>query len=222
MKQQATIKRQKGFTIVELMIATAVFSFILLIATNGIIKIGQLYYKGVTQARTQEAARNISDELSRSLQFANGYKTEIATGNPTLKKFCLGDTRYSYTINAPYTAASPAPAIGTAGLSLERLTTGSACGCTAASCVAETKQLLGVDMRLLKLDINQLGAGIDKAWNVDLRIAYGQNDLFSHYSNTGVLISGADVASATCKSGIPGGSFCATAELDTIIKKRLN
>jgi hypothetical protein len=38
--------------------------------------------------------------------------------------------------------------------------------------------------------------------------------------NPANLINDAD--SANCKPGIRGGTFCATAQLDTLVKKRLN
>lgn len=42
-----------GFTLIELMIATTVFSVVMLISTYGFIKINQYYTKGVNAARTQ-------------------------------------------------------------------------------------------------------------------------------------------------------------------------
>ena len=66
--------RNKGFTIVELLIATAVFSFILLVVTTGIIRLGNMYYKGVISSRTQESIRNIVSETSSAIQFAQSSK----------------------------------------------------------------------------------------------------------------------------------------------------
>lgn len=66
-KKEKTIKNTAGFTIVELMIATVVFSVILILITTGIIQIGKAYYKGIIGSRTQETARKITDEVGRSI-----------------------------------------------------------------------------------------------------------------------------------------------------------
>ncbi len=54
-----------GFTIIELLIATTIFSVVLLLAASGLLYIGRLYYKGLTSSATQEAARNIMQELTQ-------------------------------------------------------------------------------------------------------------------------------------------------------------
>lgn len=208
---------EDGFTILELLIATTIFSFILLIATTGIIRIGQLYYKGVTESKTQETIRNVSDELTRSIQFANGSKTSLPDSG-LMKSFCLGDTRYVYYFDLPYQTTN------NAGLIAERLGAGSNC---ASDVAIDTRQLLGKNMRLLKFDVETV-PGNDKAWQVNIRIAYGDNDLLDHYDDGGVLKASVDPDNkinrekAICKTGLPGGSFCAVARLDTIVKKRLN
>ena len=60
---------QNGFTIIELLIATTVFSLILLISVAGILQISRMYYRGVTQSRTQETARSIIDEVGEAIRF---------------------------------------------------------------------------------------------------------------------------------------------------------
>lgn len=61
----------QGFTLVELMIATALFSSILLLITFGLLSIGQNYYKGKNSARTQDVARRVIDEISQAIQFGD-------------------------------------------------------------------------------------------------------------------------------------------------------
>ena len=133
-------KNNQGFTILELLIATTVFSVILLVVTTGIIRIGNIYYKGITASKTQESIRNISSELSSSIQFANGIKVPGSSANI----FCLGNTRYTYFLNREYARGSEA----TTGIYSEILNPGSACACMIPSCVTETRQLLGNNMRV--------------------------------------------------------------------------
>jgi prepilin-type N-terminal cleavage/methylation domain-containing protein len=63
--------QQKGFTIIELMISTVIFSLVLLAASAAIIQIGKKYSRGITYTRTQEVARSTVDEIAQSLQFTS-------------------------------------------------------------------------------------------------------------------------------------------------------
>ena len=227
---------QSGFTIIELMIATTIFSFILLIATAGIIRIGQLYYKGVTESKVQNNVRSVSDDISRSIQFAKGTKYDgplntLPTNTNPVANFCLGDYRYTGYIDKPFKLqpSNNTPTGNQTGLWAEKLVSGSACGCPAGTCVTQTEQLLGVNTRLLYLYVENLGVGIEKGWHVNVRLAYGDNDLLTHYNDLGNLDTSGTPEErvnrrdkATCRAGTSGGSFCATAQLDTVVKKRLN
>lgn len=110
---------QKGFTIVELMFSTAIFSTVLLLCLSALVQIGRMYYKGVTTAQTQEVARGVLDELTQSIQLnAGNVKSPSAldgvspapTGpvvavDPTdvaknaVGYFCIGTTRYTYALD---------------------------------------------------------------------------------------------------------------------------
>ena len=59
---------QSGFTLLELMIATTIFSVILLLCTVGLIQIGKTYYKGSAIVRTQNVARDITDNITQAIQ----------------------------------------------------------------------------------------------------------------------------------------------------------
>ena len=98
-------KNQQGFTILELLIASTVFSVILLVATAGIIQIGNLYYKGITASKTQETARAIMEEVSRTAQFSKG---SVVFGHnfgddSSVKQICVGDRRYTYEVDKKVT-----------------------------------------------------------------------------------------------------------------------
>ncbi len=59
------VKNQKGFTLVELLLATAVFSIALIAITAAIIQIFKAYQSGISIRKTQSSARVISEELTR-------------------------------------------------------------------------------------------------------------------------------------------------------------
>lgn len=221
MAKRKPLKSQGGFTLLELLIATSVFSVVLLIVTTGVIRLGQSYYKGIIQSRTQETNRAVATDISRAFQFAGGVKVY----DPDIpNQFCIGDTRYTFSLNQKVSKDSNGNQVE--GLRSERIKPSDACNDPGVG--TDRKEMLGNNMRLLKFDVNSADTQ-DKTWRVDMAIAYGDNDLLSHYtddetpqgwdgSNTGDQA----VRNAVCKSGIPGGSFCATSQLDILVKKRLN
>jgi prepilin-type N-terminal cleavage/methylation domain-containing protein len=108
--KQIKLKLEKGFTIVELMIATIIFSLVLLSAMAALVQIGKLYYKGISNARTQELTRNVIAEISQGIQFSRqpvreptlNVGPEVALANPDnngIGFFCVGPRRYTFIID---------------------------------------------------------------------------------------------------------------------------
>jgi len=90
-----SLQSKKGFTIIEFMIATALFSVVLLVFSAVFTMIGKLFYKGYITSKTQEASRDLMYELSRNVQFSSGA---ITTGPNFL---CIGGADYTITLT-PY------------------------------------------------------------------------------------------------------------------------
>jgi type II secretory pathway pseudopilin PulG len=195
--------RQKfagGFTIVELLIATAVFSTILLVCTAALLQIGRVYYKGVTATQTQEVARQVIDDISRNIQF-NGGNVQPTTGTLTGTdyKFCVGSKRYSYVLGNKLEAGTqPNVLVVDQPSSCD---TSPPQSLSSGSLAAGSRELLSPNMRLAKLEV----AGSAPIYTVTVRVIYGDNDLIN-----------AD----QCKGGA-GSQFCATSELSTTVKKRV-
>src|SRR3989344_6639968 len=101
--------RKEGFTIVELLIATSVFAVLLLLCSVALIQISRVYYKGVTTTRTQEASRNIIDDISRGIQFSGGTVTDPLpdVSQPGVSYFCVNNARYTYKLDTQVTDNSP-------------------------------------------------------------------------------------------------------------------
>lgn len=87
----------KGFTVVELLIATAVFSTVLLIAASGIVHIGRLFQRGITSSLTQEVSRTTMDFIKNDFELSGGYFRQLPAfaGN---EGFCIGSRLYSYKV----------------------------------------------------------------------------------------------------------------------------
>lgn len=197
------------------MVATTAFSVVLLIAATTTIQIGKLYYKGLIQSKTQDTARAVSDDISRSIEFARGDRID-GINNATQSQLCVGDTRYTWRINEQVQ-----PGGTTIGLKQKRIDTSDPCGETVAANLGT--ELLGTNMRLLYFNVVHLDPA-KKTYQINIRIAYGANDLLTHYDNNGVILTGpaGNPDNALCKTGISGSSFCAVSRLDNVVRKRLN
>lgn len=208
-------KKQTGFTLIELLIATSIFSVIMLVVTTGIVRIGQSYYKGIIQSRTQEVTRSVGEDISRTIQLSNG----IVTKN-NIDITCVGDVRYVYKLNKQVPASE--------GLVSYRVKPTDDCYDLTQG--TDKKELLGQNMRLLKFDVSVPPDDLSgRTWKIDIRVAYGEDDLLSSYNDDstpngwdGVDPNMSAVQDATCRSGIAGNSFCATSKLDILVKRRLN
>jgi prepilin-type N-terminal cleavage/methylation domain-containing protein len=118
---------QAGFTIVELMIALAVLSVLLVMASVIMLQIGKMYSKGVNAAAVQTASRDIVGTISNTLQFSGDEPSSCspmpATGavtcaahsavetrpggdNQTVYAYCIGTTRYTYVLG-PKLSSTP-------------------------------------------------------------------------------------------------------------------
>lgn len=202
-------KNERGFTILELLIAMTVFSVVLLIFTTGLLQITRVYYKGITSAKTQEAARVVMDEISRNIQFKGGAFVP-PNGTTPQDRFCVGDKRFTYLIDRQLHDAPSLPdqrrnvivmedIIGSCDASPHNLDAG------AANPGTNLRELLSPYMRIARLQVTTVAAD---TYRVNLRIVYGDNDLLNATRDG-------------CGSLRLGTQFCATSELTTHVRKRV-
>jgi hypothetical protein len=196
----------------ELLIATVVFSVVLLLVTAGILQITRVYYKGVTESNTQNTARAIIDSISQSIQFSGQLVTETPATAPPAganRHICVGGRQFSYQLgsqveNSPTGANQVYHALTVRPLS----------GCSTSSTAdtidnqtAAGRDLIGRHMRLSNLSIRVVGTN---QYRVTVRVVYGDNDLLNNPTAT----------NATCRTQA-GSQFCAVSELSTIVVKRV-
>lgn len=239
-KNMRKITNQQGFTIIELMISTAVLSVILLVSTVMIVNIGTLYYKGINQSRLQSATRTISDEVAQHIQLSSGAAAAPAVPAPVPrnlhKAYCIGDTRYNYILNKKMDPAAD----GTKDTSKhvlwrDKVTTGTcpvAADLNATVPTASGVELMPSNSRLIAFDIVQ-----PSPYKINITMAYGDSDLLCDTgiandctddsvegykgnvasNNAGATPSG----TVLCKGISAGRQFCATAYLKTSVVQRL-
>ena len=99
---------QKGFTIVETMIAVATFSLIASIATIVAVQLSRSYQLGITKSKLDNAARNIYTQFEQSVQYSTTitqiYTTSDISNTPysgypgtgTWYTWCGGTNRFSW------------------------------------------------------------------------------------------------------------------------------
>ena len=226
--------RQAGFTIVEMLIATAVFAVVLLVMSAAIIQIGRFYYKGITSAHTQEVARSIMENMAQTVQFTSGQITTDGLEAPTdfqTKAICVGTYHYSYKLGQQRTGNLH---------SLVMYDNHNSC----AGRVAQTlntavlgQELLGDKMRLSKFTVTQV-PGSTSTYKVTVGVLYGDSGLVCVAGSTSGLAddcnatgemtdtqvtSAADNGTNTlrCKNVRSGSEFCAVSELSTIVERRV-
>ena len=185
------VKNQTGFTILELMIATAVFSVLLAVCMTAFLQVGRMFVKGVNLSLTQEDTRNILDSISGDIRFS-GQTPDLS--NLSSGYFCVGQHRYKFSLfkqvgdpDTPY------------GLVRQNLSG----GCIAPSAqdgATDPIEMLNNGMQLNKLDVTCVAQSCDIAINV---IFYG--------GDASVLAPNARDPDARCKGSKTGSQFCATA-----------
>lgn len=193
---QSTHHKQRGFTIIELMIATTVFSVVLLICSFAMLQIGRTYYKGITMARTQTASRSIMDEISQVIQFSGSTTIYPDKVN---KALCIDSTFYKYELVG-----------GVNRLNRYKLDTACSSPAPALPPGTPVTNILGSNMRLGAFDIEDV-IGTSGLYSVKIRVVYGD----------GEVLNSPDLATAQCRESRAGGQFCAISELSTVVQKRL-
>lgn len=203
-QQRVPMKKQAGFTIVELMIATMVFSVILVTITVGVMYFTHSYYKGVYAGMTQNAARDISDAVTQAVQFGTGEPTAIST--TTHSYFCAGGYVFVYKVGEQYIASDTTAT----GMYMQPMTGNCDDSVTSPSpaASAQRRQLLGDRMRVTYLSLTGAGG----LYTLDIKVAYGDTDLLSDPTR-GI---GADIQ---CNIGT-GSEYCAIARYTTSVSQR--
>jgi Tfp pilus assembly protein PilV len=227
----------KGFTILELLIASSIFTLVLILITTGVLQFSRQYYKGVIASKTQDTARAIVDDVSRAIQLNTGQVSRLTiNGNPVtpgnqVRGYCIGEVkRYSFVLNRQVTDSGTLQANQSRHALIADNTTG--CSSNTPARQADTnaiplggtnaRELLGQNMRLTKFSITQTSGDL---YNITVRIIYGDNDLLCSPSGPQGCAPNANfppnATDLTCKSSA-GSQFCAVSELSTTVQKRVN
>lgn len=203
-------RQQHGFTVIELMVATAVFSVILLLATTGLLYIVRAYYKGITSSATQEVARSVIQDITQDFELTGGYFKQLTPSSND--GFCIGNNMYSYKIDKKTNDPGGPNALVVRSVSgcetkqPDNVITGT--DSTGVFNVrSQWRELLGSNMRVHALSATPDTINKPQAISITLQIIAGEDDMI-------------DLATGTCKGSF-GTQFCASSKLTTYAIRRL-
>ncbi len=206
---------QSGFTILELMIATTLFTVILLLCTAGLIRIGSIYYKGVVTSRTQSVARTISDDITQAIQYGG---QDIQSTAPPLVNYNggssmvdIGDRRYEYVLGRVLVDGTPS-ALQTS-YAMRSTTIDGNHNVVAGQ---TPRELMNTNMWLSRLDVSNNGG----VYQVRVQVVSGDQDLIEDQDGNDFGQAGFDINSLRCKAET-GNEFCAVSGLYTEVVRRL-
>lgn len=213
---------QDGFTIVEMMIATLVFSVIMLVAAGTVVRFTNNFQRGMTASTTQNTARSIIDTVSQSLQLYGDDYSNMGNG------YCIGSTRYSYIRGRQLIEGGQRHVLVEEKEGLPIGCGGSALNLAGNPVNPPGQELLAQDMRLAKFDIVPQGDGL---FRLTVKVVYGDTDLLcspTHVGNcnsetvlnAGQLSNSAVLDDLQCK-GKKGSEYCAVSEITTTIQRRV-
>jgi len=230
-------KGQRGFTIVELMVATVVFSVVLIVLTAGVIAITRTYSKGIVLNKTQTAARSILDSIAQTIEFNGGtidWPPGVGGAEALQGRGCVGNQAYDFRLGFQLLDSPSDPDQAAHGV----VRTSGVAGChhEAAPDFGSGTELLSPHMRLASLNVKPVNVN-DRLYEVDVTVAYGDYDLLCSPSLNGhaggcndtdpsVTLQGNDIQQfvtrpdLTCHSGADT-QFCAVSALRTVVQQRL-
>lgn len=228
----------------ELMIATLVFSVILIIITTGIIRITQMYYKGINLVNTQNTARGIMDSVAQSIQLSGGVVSwpDVAV---TSGVGCIGNQSYDFQLGAKLPSGGTVDPSdndwqGTYALALSPNEANCTESAQPVTPPVGATELLSPHMRLTRLSVNRVSAAdsTDNLYAVAVTVVYGDYDLLCNTAYSATADGGCGPNSPsikptdnnfhtfltspglTCRSG-EGSEYCAVSALSTVVQQRM-
>jgi prepilin-type N-terminal cleavage/methylation domain-containing protein len=216
-------KNHKGFTIIELLIATTIFSVVLVVIVSSFLQIGRMFYKGVSINNTNEAARNLVDSITSDARLSTFQPGGTDPSNASKKYFCVGPHRYTYILakQVKDTNINSNASTMTAGLVQDK--TDGACKSPTdlpSNAATVPSQILGPDMQLNDISVQNNVSGSSLLIRTHIVFYGSDNTVFDTSdialkntpANPGLASTAPD---AFCSGNLLSTQFCSTAHLAT-------
>jgi prepilin-type N-terminal cleavage/methylation domain-containing protein len=208
--------KNKGFTIVELMIAITVFSTAMVLVLAGVILISRQYQQASNRVAIEEATRNIHQQIGDAIRFSGA--NSIKPLNPATGQWwamCVGNLMFVYPSNTPFTVDANAFDTSLAeGLYIKQ----------GVSCV-EGNVNVSSPLPPLPPIINLLPSGAKvtrfsvngTTGNITTTFAKSPGDLLNIPSSTDL-----EPGKVSCNAIITGREFCAAVSMQSTVNGRVN
>jgi len=221
----------RGFTIIELLIATIVSSIMILSILIVFIQITRYFTKGTTQVNTQKATRQAIDSITQEIQTTTGgveLPFQPSIGSPYMI-FCINHRRYSYKVIPSLSSAADLNDWQDRALYVED-DLGSDVGASQTACVngggsntgpkvfnptARGKDLLGENMLIVSLILKDADGGGKQArlYRVALSVLNAPAD-----AQASRIITVNSSSVPLCQgAAVKGSEYCGLSTLDTTI-----
>lgn len=197
---------QHGFTIIELSIASLVFSTVLVLITIGLLRVGSAFSKSVSNAKVQESAQIIMDDITDAVRFSGEEISTPIQDNNGWAGFCIGDRRYSY--RPP-----------TGGVSSDVMVVDTADSCNSTTLAQDLSGGWVTGTNLLREGTFLAGfqfelvPGSSDAYRLFVGV-YAASDPVNDVQPT-------PTGSLECRLDTGGAEFCSVTRLSTIVQKRI-
>ena len=212
-----------GFTIVELLLATAVFSFVLLVALAAFLGVGHLFYKGVSLTSTQSIANQVINDMSNNMIGASSVTKPTSSGGYTY--MCIGNSRYTYTsVSGKTVYAQDSGGInynngssgGNYGLLKDQLPSNGSCLAPTAATLSSNGavEMLTTNMRVANVYICGVNASTT-LYNIDIVVAYGDNSALTFGSAPASQCGEPTYPKVSCQGNYSNQAFCSVVKQDT-------
>lgn len=201
-------QEERGFTIVELLMALAVFSFVLVLVTTVFIQIFRTYTRGIVRKEVNQSARLLLDDMTsrmRSMPSSSEVKAPANTG-----RICFGG--YSYVWNMvksgqPWTSNTINGQAVTSIVRIDGDIGGTICDSTAPNI---TTTLRPVGIMSNQVGVNEVtissSAQLAGVRTITVNATTRQADLFTAVNQ--------------CKQGVVGSQFCSQITLTETVAQR--
>ncbi len=219
MKRQKQGKGSAGFTIIELLVASAVFAVVIMVALSGFIEIGRLFYKGSVYTANQQAARNITDKVSSDMNASSTILGPYATAG-TKRYYCIGNIRYTFTLGQALNLSAH-DLTNNFGVLRDKVSGASSCAnpfdAPAVPIASDAAELLGNKMRLNSFCISKNSSvSYGNLYTISLNIVTGDDKFLTIKPNASPPLCMA-TNSYTCNSNLSVSQYCAANDLTTSV-----
>jgi prepilin-type N-terminal cleavage/methylation domain-containing protein len=86
--------KAEGFTLIELTLAMALFSAVLVVATAGFIGMNRTYSRGIIKKELSQSIQSVTEDLTRSVRSSGATESNCDSMPNNLNGFTLGNVRY--------------------------------------------------------------------------------------------------------------------------------